>query len=120
VKAAFAVLAFAVAPLAAQAAPLSKEMTQLARERGCTLCHQALPPRPSVDSVPAAAPSWSEIGKRYRGEPGAEDRLVGIVLRGAGPGERHWAGKTSAVQMPPNRVEISEGEARKLIRSILQ
>jgi len=114
-----ALLALA-APLAAQAAPLDKEMTRRATDYGCMLCHWARPPRPAVDSVPPPAPSFDEIGARYRGQRGAEDRLVGIVMRGSGLKNRHWEGKTSAFQMPPNTVEISEEEARKLIRWILK
>ena len=114
------VVTILTASLSAQASPLDAEMTRLARERGCSLCHWEPEPRSSVDSVLPPAPSWREIARRYRGQPGAEDRLVAIVMRGAGPGNRHWAGKTSAVEMPPNRVEITEDEARRLIRAILR
>jgi len=115
-----ACVALSIAPLAAQAAPLNKEMTSLATDRGCMLCHWARPPRPTVESVPPPAPSLEEIGDRYRGQRGAENRLVGIVMRGSGLKDRHWAGSTSAFQMPPNEVEISEAEARKLIRWVLK
>jgi cytochrome c len=95
-----------------------KEMNRLAADKGCSLCHAARPPR--GDAVPPPAPSWREIARRYKGQPGAEDRLVGLVLRGTGPADRHWAGRAGAVTMPRNAVEISESDARKLIRWILR
>ena len=114
-----ALLALA-APLAVQAAPLNTEMTRRATDYGCMLCHWARAPRPALESMPPPAPSFDEIGDRYRGRRGAEDRLVGIVMRGSGMKNRHWEGKTSAFQMPPNQPEIGEEEARKLIRWILR
>jgi cytochrome c551/c552 len=94
-------------------------MNRLAADSGCTLCHSAGPVR-SKDVVPLRAPSWSEIAERYRNRPGAEDKLVAIVVGGSGPGGRHWAGKTGGVEMPANRVEIKEEDARSLIRWILR
>jgi hypothetical protein len=41
-------------------------------------------------------------------------------MRGVRPEDRHWAGKTSAVAMPENLVEIKEEDARSLIRWILR
>ena len=111
-------LAGAVAP--ATADPLDDEMNRLATDSGCTLCHSARPEKARDDAVPPPAPAWSEMAKRYRGRPDAEDKLVAIVIRGVRPEDRHWAGKTSAVVMPPNRVEISEEDARRLIRWILR
>jgi cytochrome c551/c552 len=111
------VLVGALAP--ASADPLDDRMNRLAADSGCTLCHSAGPAR-SGDPVPPAAPTWSEIAERYRNRPNAEDKLVAIVVGGSGPGGRHWAGKTSAVEMPANRVEIGEEDARTLIRWVLR
>jgi cytochrome c len=109
----------ALSSAVAAADPFDDEMNRLAVDRGCTLCHSARPEKPMDDAVPPPAPAWSEIARRYRGRPDAEDKLVAIVIRGVRPEDRHWAGKTSAVVMPPNRVEISEEDARRLIRWIL-
>jgi cytochrome c551/c552 len=95
-------------------------MNRLAADSGCTLCHSERPEKPTDNAVLPPAPDWSEIAKRYRGRLDAEDRLVAIVVRGVRPEDRHWAGKTSAVVMPTNRVEISEEDARRLIRWILR
>jgi cytochrome c551/c552 len=104
---------------AAVADPYDDRMNRLAADSGCTLCHSAGPVR-SKDVVPLRAPSWSEIAERYRNRPGAEDKLVAIVVGGSGPGGRHWAGKTGGVEMPANRVEIKEEDVRSLIRWILR
>jgi cytochrome c551/c552 len=103
----------------ASADPLDDRMNRLAADSGCTLCHSAGPGK-SGELVLPPAPTWSEIAERYRNRPNAEDKLVAIVVGGSGPGGRHWAGKASAVEMPANRVEIGEEDARKLIRWILR
>lgn len=110
----------ALSSAVAAAEPFDDEMNRLATDRGCTLCHSARPEKARDDAVPPPAPAWSEIAKRYRGRRDAEDKLVAIVIRGVKPEDRHWAGKTSAVVMPTNRVEIGEEDARRLIRWILR
>jgi cytochrome c len=110
----------ALSSAVAAADPFDDEMNRLATDSGCTLCHSPLPEKARDDAVPPPAPAWSEIAKRYRGRPDAEDKLAAIVTRGVKPEDRHWAGKTSAVAMPPNRVEITEEDARRLIRWILR
>ncbi|HUL94124.1 MAG TPA: cytochrome C552 [Burkholderiales bacterium] len=110
----------ALASAAAVADPFDDEMNRLATDSGCMLCHSARPARARDDAVLPPAPAWSEIAKKYRGRPDAEDKLVAIVIRGVRPEDRHWAGKTSAVVMPTNRVEIGEEDARRLIRWILR
>ena len=110
----------ALSSAVAAADPFDDEMNRLATDSGCTFCHSARPEKVTDDAVPPPAPAWSEIAKRYRGRRDAEDQLVAIVVRGVRPEDRHWAGKTSAVAMPPNRVEITEEDARRLIRWILR
>jgi hypothetical protein len=41
-------------------------------------------------------------------------------MRGSNSKDRHWAGKTSEPAMPANPAQISEEDARKLIRWILR
>jgi cytochrome c len=110
----------ALASAVASADPVDDEMNRLASDSGCTLCHSTRPGKARDDAVPPPAPAWSEIARRYRGQRDAEDKLVAIVTRGVRPEDRHWAGKTSAVAMPTNRVEIKEEDARTLIRWILR
>lgn len=91
----------------------------LAVERGCTFCHSPEPSKAVGGAVPPTGPAWSDISRRYRGQPGAEDRLTAIVGGGSDPGKRHWA-RTSGVVMPSNQILISEDEARMLVRWILR
>lgn len=112
-------LACAASPVAA-AAPLDEQATRLARERGCALCHSFEPVKRGASAVPPPAPAWRDIAARYRGAPGAEDKLVAVVMRGTDPANRHWAGKASVVDMPANPLAISEDEARKIVRWVLR
>ena len=114
-----AVLALACVALAASAAASDEKMTRLAADSGCALCHAARLPKTGESAAPPA-PSWSDIAKRYRGQPGAENKLVATVLRGTAGGARHWAGEASVTTMPANPVEISEQDARTLVRWILR
>ena len=93
--------------LAAAADALDDEMNRLAAERGCTFCHAARPAQRVGEAVPPPAPPWSDISKRYKGRPGAEDKLVALVVHGSEPGNRHWP-VTSTVAMPANRVVVAD------------
>ena len=113
-------LAFALvlASAAAIGAPADERMEKLSLDSGCTLCH-AMQSKTASTLVLPPAPAWNDIALRYRGEPAAEDKLVAAVVYGSGRDYRHWQGKTGDVVMPANAVEISEGEARALVRWIL-
>jgi len=113
-------LACAALSLPSSAAPLDEATARLAKERGCGLCHAFEPVKSGVGAPPPPAPAWRDIAARYRNVPGAEDKLVAVVMRGTEPANRHWAGKASVADMPANPVAISEGEARKIVRGILR
>ena len=104
----------------AVADPYEDRMNRLAEDSGCTYCHYERSLDAGDAAAPPPGPAWSDIARRYRGQRNAEDRLVATVMRGVKPEDRHWAGKTSAVRMPDNRVEIKEEDARALIRWILR
>jgi len=110
------------APLSAAAQTRNDAMNRLASERGCALCHSDRGSRARGEGVLPPGPSWQEVARRYKDRPGAEGILVEVVLHGSGPGPkgRHWAGKTSSVEMPANTVEITEAEARDLVRWVLR
>ena len=94
---------------------------QLARERGCTLCHEVeSPPRGSTGLLPSAPP-FEEIARRYRADPAAPSRLASIVRYGTGPlrRDRHWDGKASFTTMYSNDVIVSDEESRYLVEWIL-
>ncbi|MGZ5041468.1 MAG: c-type cytochrome [Usitatibacter sp.] len=120
-RAAAAALFLLGAGLAARApaADDAAAMRRLAAERGCGTCHQEQPAARGTDAIIPAAPSWHDIASRYRGRAGAEDDLTRIVVAGSDPTKRHWKNQAAFVEMLPNGVQVSAGEARALVRWIL-
>lgn len=114
-----ALVLVAGAPARATRAEYDEAMLKLATSRGCMACHSILPTPKRADGLPPIAPAWRDVAVKYRDDPGASERLTGIVLTGANPNARHWAGKVGAVSMPPNASAISEAEARALVNWIL-
>jgi len=117
----YALLSIAVAQPAVASQGIDQGMADLARARGCTLCHELEPAPAAAEQTLPAAPSFREIAQRYRGDESAAERLTQTVLRGTGgrPGDRHWAGKAGSDRMPPNAAEITPEEARSLVTWIL-
>lgn len=101
--------------------PQDQAIRKLASESGCMLCHSEEPSKAGTDESLPNGPSWKDIARRYRRQPDAEDRLTSVVIGGSGQGpkDRHWANKARGVAMPPNPVEISQTDARRLVRWIL-
>ena len=109
-------LLLAAAPAVAIAAD---DIEKLAANRGCDICHVTLPRTGDARTPPA--PSYSDIARRYKGRSGAEERLVSSILQGSGgAGSRHWSGRARFERMPANVVEVSEGDARRIVRWILR
>lgn len=75
----------------------------LARQKNCMACH-------SVNNK-LVGPAFKDIGKRYEGQGGAEDKLVQAILKGS-------SGNWGAVPMPANG-QVSEAEARTLVKWVL-
>ena len=94
-------------------------MKRLSIERGCTTCHSDKEIKPSPASTLPSAPSWPEIARRYRAQPGAEDKLTAIVRTGTAKGTRHWSKQAAFVAMLPNDAEVTPEESRALVRWIL-
>lgn len=115
-----ALLALTLAAPLARATPAEYgvAMFRLATERGCLACHALEPGPKRADGLPPIAPAWVEIARRYRDDPGAHERLTRTVMSGS-TAQRHWAGKVSAANMPPNASVVSEREARALVNWIL-
>lgn len=59
-----------------QADPQAGAMLELAERSRCFTCHD-------VDET-VRGPAWRDVARRYRGDPGAEDRLVRKVYEGGG------------------------------------
>jgi len=109
----------------AKSAPASEQedraMNELAKSRGCYLCHSVTSRRQGTQETLPFGPAWKDIAKRYKGQADALDRLTRVVLQGTKPdlSDRHWTGKAEGAGMLPNTVEINEADARKLVSWIL-
>lgn len=98
-----------------------KKMNDLARSSGCYRCHRVEPPMPGGKEPLPSGPPWKEVARKYKTLPNATQRLTRIVLEGTGsyPGDRHWKGKATKLQMPPNAPPLSEADAKTLVCRIL-
>lgn len=107
------------APAAANPAENDEAMLKLATHSGCMACHSLTPQPRRADGLPPIAPAWSDIAIKYRDDPAAHDRLTRTVISGSDPARRHWVGKVSAANMPPNALAVGEDDARRLVNWIL-
>jgi cytochrome c len=117
----YAAVALSMVANAAVATPAENDaaMLRLATYSGCMACHSILPAPRRADGLPPIAPAWRDIAIKYRDDVGASDRLTRTVMTGSDPNARHWSGKVSAVNMPPNAVVVGEADARRLVNWIL-
>ena len=104
---------------AANAAAADDAMLKLASHSGCMACHHVEAGAKGPDGLPPVGPAWREVAAKYRGQKDAEGNLTATVLKGSNPYDSHWKGKASGLAMPPNKVAISEGDAKKLVHWIL-
>ena len=95
-----AALAAASLATAAQAA----DETALAQKSGCLACH-------AVDKK-VVGPSYKEVAAKYKGDKGAEAKLVEKVKKG---GQGAWG----SVPMPPNSPMVKDEDIKKLVEWIL-
>ncbi|MBB5390720.1 MULTISPECIES: c-type cytochrome [unclassified Herbaspirillum] len=77
---------------------------QLAKSKNCMACH-------SVDNK-IVGPAFKDVAKKYAGQKDAETKLAQKVINGGG-------GVWGAVPMPANKGQVSEAEARELVKWIL-
>ncbi|EOA04410.1 cytochrome c551/c552 transmembrane protein [Herbaspirillum frisingense GSF30] len=77
---------------------------QLAKSKNCMACH-------SVDAK-IVGPAFKEVAKKYAGQKDAEAKLTQKVLNGG-------SGAWGAVAMPANKGQVSEAEARELVKWVL-
>ena len=78
-------------------------VTELARRKACLSCH-------GVDKK-IVGPAFRDVAKRYKGQEGAEAKLVEKLKRG---GSGNWG----PLPMPPNP-DLSAGDAATLVRWVL-
>lgn len=115
---ALAVLLFTTAA-AATPAENDAAMLKLASERGCMACHALQPAAARPDGLPPIAPAWRDVSLKYRHDPRAHDTLTRTVLDGSAATGRHWVGKVSPANMPPQAGSVSADEARMLVNWLL-
>jgi cytochrome c len=100
VKSVFALVAASVF-LTAQAQTKSPE--QLAKDAGCTSCHNA--------TEKVVGPSFKAIAEKYKGDKGAADQLVQSVRNGS-------KGTWGRIPMPPHN-SLAEAEVKAIVGWIL-
>jgi len=76
---------------------------ELAKKHACLACH-------AVDKK-LVGPSYKEVAAKYRGDAGAEAKLVDKVKKGS-------QGTWGQVPMPPN-ANVPDGDVRTLVKWIL-
>ncbi len=86
--------------IAGQAA--AADETALATSKGCLACH-------SIDKK-VVGPSYKDVAKKYKGDKGAEAKLVEKVMKGG-------SGVWGSTPMPANNV--TKEEATKLVKWVL-
>jgi cytochrome c len=97
----FAALGFALAfPVMAQDADAALKLSQ---KSNCVACH-------AVDKK-LVGPSWTDIGKKYAGDAGAEAMLVAKAKKGG-------VGVWGQVPMPPN-VTVKEADIKVIVQYAL-
>ena len=92
----------ALAAALALAAPLAGADEKLAKEKGCTACHDV--------AKKVIGPAYADVAKKYKADKEAPDKLVASVLKGS-------SGKWGPIPMPANKV--TEDEAKKLVAWVL-
>ena len=92
--------------LAAAAIPLSlpsQAQEELAKKHACLACH-------AVDKK-LVGPAYKDVAAKYRGDAGAEAKLVEKVKKGS-------QGTWGQVPMPPN-ANVPDADVRALVKWIL-
>ena len=97
--------AFAEEDEAAEPTDLETAALALVEQHGCFTCH-------AIDHK-VIGPAWKDVAAKYRGDPGAEDRLVKKVSNG---GKGVWG---NTVAMPPFGPYVKEADIRTLVRFVL-
>ena len=76
---------------------------ELAKKHACFACH--------ATDKKLVGPSYKDVAAKYRGDAGAEAKLVDKVKKGS-------QGTWGQVPMPPN-ANVPDGDARTLVKWIL-
>jgi len=94
---------------AAEAKPEAKAMLSeadvlaLAKKNGCMVCH-------AIDKK-VVGPAWKDVAAKYRGDAGAEAKLMDKIAKGG-------SGVWGSIAMPPNP-KLNEADRRALAAFVL-
>ncbi len=77
---------------------------ELAKKHGCLACH-------AIDKK-VIGPSYKEVAAKYKGEKGAEAKLIGKVKDG---GQGAWG----QIPMPPNS-SVPDADIKTLVKWVLK
>lgn len=94
----------AAAGLMIAGSAMATDMPDLAKKNNCTTCH-------TIDKK-LVGPAWAEVAKKYKGDAGAEAKLITKVAKGG-------AGSFGTMPMPPNAPKVSEADIKTLVQFIL-
>lgn len=93
-----------------------EDMLVLSTRSGCTACH-LMESNADARLMPLA-PAFREIARRYRGEAGAEEKLLRSIVHGTRAASKTWQ-NVNMQFMPPN-VGLERSAAEQLARWILE
>lgn len=85
------------------AAPPAKDLKALLQINGCTACH-------SIDNK-IVGPAFKEVAAKYRGQPGAEQKLFASAKNGS-------TGVWGPIPMPPNPA-VKDEDLHAIVKQIL-
>ncbi len=88
----------------AEAVLAEKDALRVAQQSGCLVCHAL--------SGKVVGPAWKDVAAKYRGDAGAEAKLIAAVSKG---GKGVWG----SMAMPANSPRVSDANIKSLVRFVL-
>lgn len=94
----------AAAGLMVAGSAMATDMPELAKKSNCTACH-------AIEKK-VVGPAWRDVAKKYKGDAGAEAKLVAKVAKGG-------SGVWGSMPMPPNAPAVKEADIKTLVEFVL-
>lgn len=88
----------------AEAVLAEKDALRVAQQSGCLVCHAI--------GGKVVGPAWKDVAAKYRGDAGAEAKLIAAVSKG---GKGVWG----SMAMPANSPRVSDANIKSLVRFVL-
>ena len=113
-KSVFAAMTAAVALMGASSIAMAgdpaTEVVAMVKADGgdCLACH-------AVDHK-VVGPAWKDVAARYKGDKGAEDKLVEKITRG---GKGNWDKITGGMAMVPHPTKPTNAQLHEIVKLIL-